>query len=282
MSDVSAIHDIGYQRYRGERLGRSYARRSLYVHGVRTVFGLGRSGKAKIFPWFVVGVLLLVAIIMVAIRSQTGTMPVTYVDFPVQTTVLVLLFLAIAAPELVSRDLRSKTLPLYFSRPITRADYAVAKLAALISALFLIVAVPLTVMFLGGAFSLPSGQIWHEVTLYLRGIAAAAIIAIVFSTAALLIASLLNRRMVAAAAIVGTFLVLSTVGGVITVIGGDNGDRIGRFFGPDLIVQTLNAWLFSGDPKRYGSFGFTYLAAAIVLTAVCAILLLTRYRKVAA
>ncbi len=282
MADTSAIHDIGYQRYQGERLGRGYARQSLYVHGVRTVFGLGRSGKAKIFPWFVGSVLLLVAIILVAIRSQTGVAPTSYVDFPQQTSVLILLFLAIAAPELVSRDLRSKTLPLYFSRPVTRTDYAVAKVASLISAVFLIILVPLTVLFLGGAFSLPAHEIWHEFTLYLRGLASAAIIAIVFSVVALLIASLLSRRMVAAAAIVGTFLVLSTVGGVITVIGGSGGEKIGRLVGPQLIVQSLSQWMLSGDPKHYGHFGWVYLFAAALLTGVCALLLLVRYRRVAA
>jgi ABC-2 type transport system permease protein len=46
------IHDIGYQRYTGPRLGRGYAIRSLYLHSLRTAFGLGRSAKAKIFPWW--------------------------------------------------------------------------------------------------------------------------------------------------------------------------------------------------------------------------------------
>ena len=58
MSETGVIHDIGYQRYRGPRLGRGYAARSLYLHSLRTAFGLGRSAKAKVFPWLIVGIVL--------------------------------------------------------------------------------------------------------------------------------------------------------------------------------------------------------------------------------
>ena len=59
---TGVIHDIGYQRYTGPRLGRGYAVRSLYVHGLRSAFGLGRSAKAKIFPWLVIGILFFIAV----------------------------------------------------------------------------------------------------------------------------------------------------------------------------------------------------------------------------
>ena len=53
-----------------------------------------------------------------------------------QLRVLVLLvFIAAQAPELVSRDLRSHVLPLYFARPIRRMDYPLAKLAAFFAGL---------------------------------------------------------------------------------------------------------------------------------------------------
>ena len=58
---AGVIHDIGYQRYTGPRLGRGYITRSLYVHSLRSAFGLGRSGKAKVFPFIVVGLAFAVA-----------------------------------------------------------------------------------------------------------------------------------------------------------------------------------------------------------------------------
>ena len=49
MTDA-AIHDLGYQRYAGRRGGAVEARRALFVQGLRAMFGLGRSAKAKIVP----------------------------------------------------------------------------------------------------------------------------------------------------------------------------------------------------------------------------------------
>ena len=42
MSDTSVIHDIGYQRYDGPRLGRRHVFGALYIHGLRAAFGFGR------------------------------------------------------------------------------------------------------------------------------------------------------------------------------------------------------------------------------------------------
>jgi ABC-2 type transport system permease protein len=67
---AGVIHDIGYQRYTGARLGRGYATRSLYVHSLRSAFGLGRSGKAKVFPFIVVGLAFAVAVVAVVVRSS--------------------------------------------------------------------------------------------------------------------------------------------------------------------------------------------------------------------
>src|SRR5258706_8583184 len=133
MSDVrtvpdtsGVIHDIGYQRYEGPRLGRLYSFRSLYSHGVRAAFGLSRTGKAKVFPWTIVGLLTIVAVVLTVIRSQTGRPVLAYWEFIAPVSVLIVLFVGIVAPELVSRDLRGGVLPLYFSRPLTRVDYPLA------------------------------------------------------------------------------------------------------------------------------------------------------------
>ena len=278
----SAIHDIGYQRYTGPRLGRAYGRNALYTHSLRTAFGLGRSGKAKIFPWLVVSVLVLIAVIVVAVRSETGRVVLTYIALPQSASLLVLLFVASAAPELVSRDLRSKVLPLYFSRPILRQDYAASKLAALVSAVWLTVALPLTVMFLGAAFSLPAGKIWREFTDYLGGLVGAAVMAIIYGVVGLLVASLLGRRMVAAASIVAVFLMTSAVAAAVIGVAGPDGERIGRFLGPGPLTQTVNTWLLAGDPKQWGSFGWAYIIVSLILVLICAGLVLVRYRKVAA
>ena len=205
---AGVIHDIGYQRYTGERLGRAYSARSLYTHGVRTAFGLGRSGKAKIFPWTVVGIVGMVAVVLTAVRAQSGEVPLSYWGFPEAMAILVILFCAVAAPELVSRDIRGGVLPLYFSRPMTRTDYALTKYAALTTATFLLLAGPQLFMFLGGLFTLPQwSDSWSEFVDFAKGLSASGVYAVTFSALAILVSSLAGRRAVAAAMVVALFLV---------------------------------------------------------------------------
>ena len=93
---------------------------SLYAHGLRTAFGLGRSAKAKIFPWIVVGVVD-AGRAWCSPRSgaQTGEAVIAVPGVPeAMSAAASILFCAVVAPELVSRDLRSGVLPLYFSRPL--------------------------------------------------------------------------------------------------------------------------------------------------------------------
>ena len=49
---TGSIYDIGYRGYDGPRLGRRHAFATLFVAGIRAIFGLGRSGRAKIVPAF--------------------------------------------------------------------------------------------------------------------------------------------------------------------------------------------------------------------------------------
>ena len=71
---------------------------------------------------------------------------------------MVTIFIAAQAPELVSRDLRSHVLPLYFSRPIRRGDYPLAKYIALTAALLLLIEVPLLVTYVGTIASAKNGH----------------------------------------------------------------------------------------------------------------------------
>jgi ABC-2 type transport system permease protein len=297
---TGVIHDIGYQRYDGPRLGRAYAVRSLYTHALRTAYGFGRSGKAKAFPWIVVGIMTMVAVVFTVIRSQTGAVVESYSEYVGSLWLLVVLFSAIVAPELVSRDLRGGVLPLYFSRPLTRMDYALAKLAGLITAIFLVIAGPQTLMFVGGAFTLDRwSSIWNEFGRYTAGLATALLYAAVFGALSLLVASLAGRRAVAAALTVGVYLVTFPIYGVLVGIAfGRNGPppltganaslaQLAGLVAPTQLVQGVSRWWF-GRPRLgeenvdlLGPYGPYYFATALGLLLVCVLLLLLRYRKVA-
>jgi ABC-2 type transport system permease protein len=296
VSTDSVIHDIGYRRYTGRRLGRGYAVRSLYVHGVRSVFGLGRPAKSKIFPWAMVGVLVIVATVDIAIRSRTGVLTIPYRRFCDVLTLPVLLFLASIAPELLCRDLRHSVLPLYFSRPLRRSDYVWAKLAAAISGIWLLYAGPLALIFGAGLFSLNTWQErFDEARSFAGGLALAAIYAVLYASLGLMFETWLRRRMVAAAVIVGYFLVTAAVGLIVgQLIGFPNGRAIGQMFGPATLVRGLEDYLWPvppvfntvvGGPNGVVVFragpvlGPVFLAVAVALVVVSVVLLHLRYRR---
>jgi ABC-2 type transport system permease protein len=222
------------------------------------------------------------------------------------------LFSAIVAPELVSRDLRGGVLPLYFSRPLTRVDYALAKLAGLISAIFLVIAGPQTLMFVGGAFTLDGFHgIWNEFGRYSAGLATALLYACVFGALSLLVASLAGRRAVAAALTVGVYLITFPIYGLLVGIAfgraaaaaGDGGPielsgsnatlaQLAGLVSPVQLVSGVARWWFGvtqrgggpgggGEPDFLGPYGPYYFATAAGLFVVCVLLLLLRYRKVA-
>jgi ABC-2 type transport system permease protein len=277
------IHDIGYQRYDGRRLGRRHIVGAVYVHGLRTAFGLGRSAKAKIFPWLIVGVVGVVAAVLTAIQAQTGQRLMTYAEFPQAMTMLIIFFCAVVAPELVSRDLQSGVLPLYFARPLRRSDYALAKLAALVSAMFLLLAGPLTVMFVGAAFSAKDmSGVWREFGDYLPAVAYAAVHAVVFSVVALLVAALVRRRAVAAGAIVAAFLLTTPVVVVLSAMPSKTATELAGLASPATLVSGIGDWLFeTGGEAGIGGYGPLYALVTLGLVAACVALLLARYRKVA-
>ncbi|RKN44479.1 ABC transporter permease [Micromonospora endolithica] len=289
---TGVIHDIGYQRYTGPRLGRRHVFGALYLHGLRTVFGLGRSAKAKIFPWLVLGIVTLVAAGVTAVRSQIGEVVMSYAQFADAMSWLVIFFVAVAAPELVSRDLQSGVLPLYFSRPLPRADYPLAKLLALGTALWLLLGGPQLVMFLGAAFTTKQGMrgVWNELLDLLPGLLYAGLWAVVFASIGLLVASLTGKRAFAAGGIVAVFLMTAPVVGTLSIMPSQTVNELAFLASPSTLVSGVGTWALGdllepadqGGGLPIGDFGPVYALAAVALVTTCVALLLLRYRKVAA
>jgi ABC-2 type transport system permease protein len=285
MPESSVIHDIGYQRYTGPRLGRAAVFGALYVHGLRAAYGFGRSAKAKIFPWLVFGIVALVAVILAAVRAQIGTLPLTYIQFADTMSWLIIFFVAIVAPELVSRDMRAGVLPLYFSRPLRSADYVGAKVAALATAVWILLAGPQFIIFLGGAFTTKTGMsgVWNEVLDLLPGWAYSMLWALVFTGIGLLIASLTGKRAFAAGGIVAVFLMTTPVFGVLSILPSDTAQDLAGLASPMTLVSGVGQWLIpdANTGLNIGEFGAVYAIEAVTLIATCLLLLLARYRKVA-
>jgi ABC-2 type transport system permease protein len=286
MSEASVIHDIGYQRYTGPRLGRGAVLGAVYVQGIRAAFGFGRSAKSKIFPWLVAGIVLLVAVIDAAVKSQANITLFNYEQFADTLSWLVIFFVAIVAPELVSRDIRSGVLPLYFSRPLRASDYVGAKFAALVSAVWLLLGVPQLVIFLGAAFTTKTGMsgVWHEVGQLLPGWGYSLIWAVLFASISLLIASLTGKRAFAAGGIVAVFLMTAPVVGVLSILPSSTAQHLAGLASPMALTSGIANWLITGSNTGIDvdRFGPVYGIEAVTIVAACLLLLLARYRKVAA
>lgn len=277
---AGAIHDIGYRRYEGVRLGRWHRGWALYVHSLRTGFGLGRRARAKIMPFAVAGVSVMIAALMVLITAMSGgdRPPLTYLEFLDNTQVLTLLFVAVVAPELVSRDIGDHTLPLYFARPISRVDYAVAKFAAMATATMLTLSLPQLVFYAGLSFNAGIDRAWSDADNVLEALASALILALVMAAFGLLLASVTGRRAFAAGAVVGVYLLGTAVGGTVTVVGEND---LAGLFAPGTLVSGAQRWMF-GEGWEVGTHGPVYAVATLALLLVCGGLFLQRYRKVAA
>jgi ABC-2 type transport system permease protein len=200
-ADAGVIHNIGYRRYDAARLGRAAIVRALIWHSFRAAFGIGRGAKAKIFPVLVFALLCLPAVVnAVVLATNPGSQPIVGYDsyVPSLRTVAVLIFVALQAPNLVSADLRSHTLPLYFARPIHRIDYPVAKVTAFVLACLALIEIPVILLYLG-IVSQQHGpsQVWAQTRALGPGLLYGAAWAILLGSIALLLASTTGKRVFA-------------------------------------------------------------------------------------
>ncbi|PSL02390.1 ABC-2 type transport system permease protein [Haloactinopolyspora alba] len=289
---TGVIHDIGYRNYDGPRYGRQQIARALFWHSLRGVYGLGRSGRSKVLPMLLLGVMCVPAFI-IAVIANVGAiglddLPAPYTRYAVMTQGVLTIFLAAQAPQSVSRDLRFKTIPLYFSRPLERVDYVGAKFAALTVALFALLAIPLLIMYIGALLAeFPVGEHTADVALALVG---ALVFAAVFAGIGLVIASMTARRGFGVAGIITVFaLSFAAVSSLQGIVGEIEGDMTAAgwigLFSPVTLVDGFQVWVLgasssavAGPPGAAG--GVAFVLATFGVIAGCWALLMLRYRKV--
>ena len=283
MSADSVIHDLGYQRYTGDRYGRAAIVRTLTGYSLRSAFGLGRGARAKIVPVGAFALICLPAVINAFIVARGGARAFPYdaYSYPVRAVAMTI-FLAAQTPELVSRDLRHRVLPLYFARPLRPADYPLAKLAALIAACLAMLDVPLLLLYVGTIVGVHGpGAVWHQTTLLLSGLALGLLWSVVLATIALAIASFSGRRAFAAGGVAGFFFLTWVLSGVLSTIA----PRAAALVSPFALLDGVRQWLGSTSPGPLpdpgGSWGAGYAVLLLALIAAGLAALVARYRAVA-
>ncbi|MEU2082132.1 ABC transporter permease [Streptomyces albus] len=283
------IHNIGYRGYEGPRLGRGYARRALFTQALRGAYGLGRSAKSKVLPMLLFATMCVPAALIVAIAvfAKSKDLEVTYSEYVLLMQPIIGIYLAAAAPQAFSLDLRFRTTPLYFSRPLTRGDYVAAKYAALTAALFVFTAVPLLIMYVGAL--LAKLGVAHQTEKFAQGLVFCALFALLHAAIAAWIAALTPRRGFGVAAIIVAitvpYFLVSALQGIAATT--DKNTAIGWLGvgSPGTLLDGVQS-KFLGGPSGFpaaqtldAAQGAVYLVVLVALLACFTTLLLRRYRK---
>ncbi|MFL5644405.1 MAG: hypothetical protein ACJ78L_03560 [Chloroflexota bacterium] len=280
-----SIYDLGYQSYTGPRLGRRSAVRALFSQTIRSCFGIGRGGRAKIAPFTLAAIAILPAVLAVgfaAIAAQAGpageqienASPIRYDSYHNLISVLIMLFCAAQAPELFGRDQRYGVLPLYFSRALTRVDYSLAKVIGLMAALFAVDVVPYLILFIGRVFVAPDPAtgLGDEIAAVPKFLLQSLLVAGLLGGIASLIAAWTPRRAFATAAIIGVFIIPPVILAIIAEQTGQDLARALILFSPADVLVGTNAAFFGSIPDSPVVASVDLPDSAYIATAVVGIL----------
>lgn len=277
------IYDLGYQAYDGPRLGRRAALAALFRNALRACYGIGRGGRAKVVP-ITLGVLALLPAVLaigisaIAAQAPGGggdlleeASPVRFATYHGLISILVMLFAAAQGPELFGRDQRYGVLPLYFSRVLTRIDYALAKTGALWVALLLLILVPQLLLLFGRIFVAPDPitGIQDEIGSVPQFVAQAVLSAGLLGSLTALIASHTPRRAYATAIVIAIAIIPPIIVALVGNLVGQDAARILVLFSPGDILDGTNAWIYGTIPDSpivaaLDLPGWVFLAAAAV------------------
>jgi ABC-2 type transport system permease protein len=271
---------------------------ALYAQTIRACFGIGRGGRAKIAPFTLAGLAVLPAVLAVgfaALAAQAGpggevleeASPIRYETYHGLVAVLVMLFCAAQAPELFGRDQRYAVLPLYFSRVLTRPDYALAKVGGLITALLAVELAPYIVLFVGRVLVAPDPAtgLADEIAAVPRFVLQGVLVAGLLGGLASLIAAWTPRRAYATAVIIAVLLIPPIIVAIVGQLTNQDLARAIVLLSPSDILDGTNAALFGSIPDSAVVASvdlpdWAYFAAAAVGIVGSIALTVRRYQRI--
>jgi ABC-2 type transport system permease protein len=288
---TGVIHDLGYRRYDGPRLGRAQIIRALIWHSFRSSWGIGRGARAKILPILALFVMCLPAFVNAFAVSRGNARLFGYdVYVPALRVIVITIFIAAQAPELVSRDLRSHVLPLYFSRPLRAIDYPLAKYLAFTATMLILVEFPLLVLYVGTIVSAKNRHgVWTETQALIPGLGMGVLWAVLAAAIGLVLASLSGRRAYATGIVAITCFLLWTLATLLIAAEGgmsatSAAARLVGLISPFTVLDGVRVWLGGTNPgevpSSLGNYGPLYGVMFLVMLAACLVGLAVRYRKV--
>jgi ABC-2 type transport system permease protein len=223
-----AVYDHSYKPYSGEVTPRWSRFLILPSHSYRGIF------QSKLFlAYFVVCLIYpLVASILVYLHHNSEAMAILEltirklvpIDAEFFETFLVVqgaaaFFLTLLiGPPLISRDMTNNALPLYLSRPFTRAEYVLGKMSVLLILLSLITWIPILLVYLFQSYL--EGWSWFVQNLRIAGaiFVGSWIWILLLALLSLAISSWVKWRIAASAALIGVFFIPAAFGGALNEI----------------------------------------------------------------
>jgi ABC-2 type transport system permease protein len=291
------IYDLGYRNYDGPRLGRWYVVRSLTALSLRHTFGFGRGVGPKVIAFALIAFTLIPALVQVALgvlvpEDFEFVRPEEYYGF---VQVIIILFVAAMASELVGNDRRNNVLPLYFSRPLLRSDYVFAKVTALTLGLQALTLVPQLLMYLGNWFGAEDQSEWlgDNLTDLPAIVASAVLVSAEYAAIAIVIATFASKRAFALVGILGAMLVSSIVTGVLSDFLPLGAARVVMLLSPIYVTRAVTFVVFDAMPRARSMEnaegvadqiaaadlpGFAWVAACVVHIALAVWFAIRRYR----
>jgi ABC-2 type transport system permease protein len=276
----SSIYDLGYRGYEGPRLGRRSAILALLSHSVRTAYGIGRSARSKIMPvglavivalpsLLALGLLALASILGAPGEAMEAISPISYASLFPMIGLVSFLFCAAQAPELFGRDQQIGALPLYFSRAVSRLDYAAARFLGLYVSVLILLLVPYLILLAGRVLVAadPVEGFLEELPDVPPSIAITLLTSAVVGSIAAAIAALTPRRAYATVAIIAIFLLPNVVSSMLVFLETGILGQVAAVLSPSDVLDGANAFLFGTLPENTtaleaGLEGWMWLVAA--------------------
>ena len=284
------VYDLGYRRVEGERLGRAGAVRALYRDGLRRVLGLRRRARAKALPWGLLAIAVIPATAFIGVAVFTRQMGVEGAEFFSHaqyfdlTGTIALLFVALAAGELLVPDRANGVLQVYASRPLTPGDYLLGRAAALATVVFTFMWLPHLVLFFGRAWVSDGGfgsyvtgnwgDLWQTAVACLAYFAGLAPLAFLFAAYA-------KRGAIAAGAFIGAMALLSPATEALVV---EAGFKPFALFALQQHPRVVKDWIMGVTewglvPTRAGYEPWVSLAVIVVVGLAAGVMVVRRYRR---
>jgi len=291
---TGAVYDLGYEPYEGERRGRSGARRTIIADGIRRVLGLRRKARRKVLPWGLVIIAVIPAVVAVGLAffipgGTTDNLDIAseYGSFYVLGGTIVLLFSALAAPELLIPDRRDGVLSMLSSRPLTSNDYVASRFASVVIVVAAFLLFPQLVLYIGEAGTYADGifagfvDAAHKIP---KSIAVGAVYTIALVPLAFFVAGLSKRKAIASSVYIASMLALSIIAEALVKEADFAGNQWFALIAPFDTANSVNLWIFDApDPESLLTVGDIHplvgLASLIVIASVCVYIVLRRYRK---